>query len=87
MLGLNPLDNWTPFSTWLFCVVFIIVFVGGYYLINLPQRKPKMNCRMCGKTGQPMAILYETDGLCRKCFDEIILLAMNEKPNYYPIKE
>ena len=45
MLGMNPLDNWTPFSTTLFLMLFIIgLFFVPYWLARLSNRKPEKKC-------------------------------------------
>jgi hypothetical protein len=67
-------------------VISLIIIFEMFFVKHDP--KPIIKCRMCGATGK-MAITYETDGLCRKCFDEVIPLATRQPPkdadgNYKP---
>lgn len=59
----------------------LVVYAGSGVAIALcalsylgwKQKKPQPRCRMCGLPG-PMALHYEDDGLCKKCFLELVAL-------------
>lgn len=42
-------------------------------ILGLSEKRQKTRCRYCGKTVS-MALLYDVDGLCRRCLLEIVKL-------------
>lgn len=71
-------------SIWDTKIIGMIVIVGFFLLFILfhwllRREEPKeYTCRMCGKKGS-MAITYENyEGLCRKCFDEVLPYSLRD---------